>query len=61
MVHPEGRCIQLNFTKTEYLETTLIFKFDNAKFNYSGTLEMTITGIKYSMYTVKDHSEHFGV
>ena len=49
MVHPEGRCIQLNFTKTEYLETTLIFKFDNAKFNYSGTLEMTITGIKYSL------------
>ena len=44
MVHPEGRCIQLNFNKTDYLETTLIFKFNNTKFNYSGILEMTITG-----------------
>ena len=45
MVHPEGRCIQLKFNKTDFMETTLILKFDHTKYDYKGVLEMTITGI----------------
>ena len=42
MVHPEGRCLKLNFTRTKYIETTLIIKFLDT--NFSGSLEFTITG-----------------
>ena len=41
MVYPEGRCLMLNFTKTNHLETTLIMKFKNT--NFTGKLELTIT------------------
>ena len=41
MVYPEGRCLLLNFTKTNNLETTIILKFENTSFE--GKLELTIT------------------
>ena len=41
MVHPEGRCLKLNWTKTNFTETTLILKFSNIKF--AGALELSIT------------------
>ena len=42
MVHPEGRCLRLEYGKTEYKETTLIMKFTNITFR--GSLELSITG-----------------
>ena len=41
MVYPEGRCLTLNFTKTNNLETTIIMKFKNT--NFTGKLELSIT------------------
>lgn len=41
MVYPEGRCLMLNLTKTNHLETTIILKFKNTSF--AGNLELTIT------------------
>ena len=41
MVYPEGRCLVLNLTRTDHLETTLILKFQNSSF--TGKLELTIT------------------
>ena len=41
MVYPEGRCLVLNMTRTDHMETTLILKFENTSFR--GKLELTIT------------------
>ena len=43
MVHPEGRCLKLNFTRTRFTETTIILKFHDIS-NFDGSLEITITG-----------------
>ena len=43
MVHPEGRCLKLDFRRTIYAETTIILKFHDIK-NFNGSLEITITG-----------------
>ena len=43
MVHPEGRCLKLNFTMTLFTETTIILKFHDIK-DFNGSLEITITG-----------------
>ena len=43
MVHPEGRCLKLNFSKTIYTETTIILKFHDIQ-DFNGSLEITITG-----------------
>ena len=43
MVHPEGRCLKLDFPMTMYTETTLILKFHDIK-DFNGSLEITITG-----------------
>ena len=43
MMYPEGRCLKLNFTKTIYTITTIIFKFHDVK-DFNGSLKISITG-----------------
>ena len=53
MVHPEGRCLKLNFTMTLFTETTIILKFHDIK-DFNGSLEITITG--WTVFKIWKHT-----